>query len=213
MTINSLRSHIRPDNLKNQVRPGQSLARRIYLGSLLLGTGWIIMQFVGSMIFMDADGLVVQEREVVTPAYAAQVVSVAVSPGESVRKGQRIGTVASAQMLDLISDLTMRQAQARSRQEQIKARLEAIQATLPAADQRAGDAAEALRAVDKAKAGGFSTVTRQAEISQARYSAMREAATLRTEVTALKSERVALDGNVARVTTALDKATQTYRDG
>ncbi len=192
MTINSLRSHIRPDNLKNQVRPGQSLARRIYLGSLLLGTGWIIMQFVGSMIFMDADGLVVQEREVVTPAYAAQVVSVAVSPGEFVRKGQRIGTVASAQMLDLISDLTMRQAQARSRQEQIKARLEAIQATLPAADQRAGDAAEALRAVDKAKAGGFSTVTRQAEISQARYSAMREAATLRAEVTALKSERVAL---------------------
>jgi multidrug resistance efflux pump len=213
MTIHSLRSHGRPDNLKNQVRPGQSLARRIYLGSLLLGAGWIVTQFVGSMIFMDADGLVVQQREVVTPAYAAQVVSVAVSPGEAVRKGQRIGTVASAQMLDLISDLSMRHAQARSRQEQIKARLEAIQATLPIADQRAGDAAEAMRAVDKAKAGGFSTVMRQAEASQERYAAMREAASLRVEATALKSERGALDGNVARITAALDKATQTYRDG
>jgi multidrug resistance efflux pump len=213
MTIRSLRSHVRPDNLKNQIRPGQSLARRIYLGSLLLGAGWIVMQFVGPMVLMDADGMVLQERKVVMPSYPAQVISLAIGPGDSVRQGQPIATVVSAKMLDLISDLTTRQGQARSRQEQIKARLQAIADTMSAADKRVSDATEASRAVEKAKAGGFSTVTRYAEVAQERYLALREAASLRAEAAGLESERAALEGNLSRLTAALDKADQTYRDG
>src|SRR5262245_9881305 len=199
MTIRSLRTHVRPDNLKNQIRPGQSLARRIYLGSLLLGAGWIVMQFVGPMVLMDADGMVLQERKVVMPSYPAQVISLAIGPGDSVRQGQHIATVVSAKMLDLISDLSTRQGQARSRQEQIKARLQAIADTMSAADKRVSDATEATRAVEKAKAGGFSTVTRYAEVAQERYLALREAASLRAEAAGLESEQAALDGNLSRL--------------
>src|SRR5262249_53430350 len=116
-------------------------------------------------------------------------------------------------MLDLISDLSTRQGQARSRQEQIKARLQAIADTMSAADKRVSDATEATRAVEKAKAGGFSTVTRYAEVAQERYLALREAASLRAEAAGLESEQAALDGNLSRLTAALDKADQTYRDG
>ena len=213
MTISSLRSQVRPDNLKSQVRSSQSWARRIYLGLLLIGVGWIAMQFVGPMMLLDANGLVAQEREVVMPSYPAQVVSVTVGPGDKVRKGQPVATVISSQMLDLISELTTKQAEARSRQEQIKAKIASISDTLPAADKRVADADEATRAVDRAKAGGFATTTRQAEVAQGRYMALREAAALRAEAAGLKSEQDALEQNLGRLTAALEKANQTYGDG
>jgi multidrug resistance efflux pump len=178
-----------------------------------MGAGWIAMRFLGPMMVMDASGLVVQDRDVLMPPYSAQVISVAVAPGEPVRRGQRIATVVSTQMLDLISDLTNRQGEARSRLEQIKARLDAIDGLLRAADRRVTEATEADSAVEKAKAAGFSTVTRRAEVAQERYTALREAATLRAEAIGLKSEQGALNENLARITASLEKATQTYQDG
>jgi multidrug resistance efflux pump len=213
VTIRSLRSRARPDNLTNQKRSGQSLARRLYLGLMLAGVGWIAMQFVGPMVLMDADGMVMQDREVVMPSYPAQVISVSVAPGDVVKRGQRIATVVSTQMLDLISDLSTRQAEARSRQAQIKARLDAIDGILQAADRRVADATDATRAVDRASAGGFSTATRRAEVAQERYTALREAANLRAEGGGLRSEQGALKDNLARITTSLDNAVQTYREG
>ncbi|MGZ9102705.1 MAG: hypothetical protein ACXW3Y_07340 [Rhodoplanes sp.] len=213
MTLHSLRNRVRPDNLKNQVRAGQSLARRIYLGALVASAGWIAFQVFGPMVFLDADGLVVQDRAVVAPAYAAQVVDVTVHPGDSVSAGARIGNVVSMQMLDLVSELTTREAQTRARQEHIDARLIAIRGTLPAADQRAEQSLAAQQAIERAMAGGFTTVTRRAEVAQARYEAAREAAALRAEAASLESEKTALEGNLSRIVVALEKARQTYRDG
>jgi len=145
MAIKSLRSRPRPDNLKNQPRTSQSLARRIYLAALLVGGGWIAVQIIGPFVFLDADGMIMQDHKVVGADYTAQVLSITARPGDQVAAGQRIGMLTSTQMLDVLSDLTSRQAQAASRREQIDARLAAIKATLPAADQRK-TAAEAARA-------------------------------------------------------------------
>jgi hypothetical protein len=62
MAIHSLRPEFRPDNSRNQVRASQNLARRLYLFSLSAGAFWILYLFVGSMMMLDASGLVVQER-------------------------------------------------------------------------------------------------------------------------------------------------------
>lgn len=213
MAIRSLRSRVRPDDLKNQVRAGQSWARRIYLVALLGVTAWIGMQVFGPMLFINADGLIVQEREVVGAAFPAQVTSVSVRPGDAVKAGQLIGTVVSTQMLDIISELTTRQAQAQSRSDQIDARLSAIKAVLPTADHRAARALAALRDLERAMAGGYSTSIRLAEMSRAHYDAARDSADLRAEASALESEKQALKGNLARIATALGNAIQTYSDG
>jgi multidrug resistance efflux pump len=213
MTIKSLRSRPRPDNLKNQPRTSQSWARRIYLGALLIGGGWIGAQITGPLVFLDADGLIMQDHKVVGADYTAQVVSMTARPGDRLAAGQRIGTLTSTQMLDVLSDLTSRQAQARSRREQIDARLAAIKATLPAADQRKTTAEAARAAVETEAQRGLTTVTRRAEVSLARYEAAREAEGLRAEATSLTSERTALESNLNRIATALEAARATYRDG
>jgi multidrug efflux pump subunit AcrA (membrane-fusion protein) len=213
MAINSLRSRPRPDNLKNQPRMSQSLARRIYLGVLLMGAGWIVLQIVGPLIFLDADGMIMQDHKVVGANYIAQVLSITARSGDHVAVGQSIGMLVSTQMLDVISDLTSREAQATSRREQIDARLIAIKATLPAADQRKTEAEAALTAVETAARRGLTTITRRAELSLARYEAARESAGLRAEATSLASERSALEGNLNRIASALNEARATYRDG
>ena len=92
MAIKSLRSRPRPDNLKNQPRTSQSLARRIYLASLLLGGGWIGLQVFGPLVFLDADGMIMQDHKVVGADYTAQVLSMTAVPGDGVAAGQRIAT-------------------------------------------------------------------------------------------------------------------------
>jgi multidrug resistance efflux pump len=213
MTIRSLRSRPRPDNLKNQPRTSQTLARRIYLASLIVGGAWIVLQIMGPLVFLDADGMIMQDHKVVSADYTAQVLSITAGPGDRLAAGQRIGSLTSTQMLDVMSDLTSRQAQAMSRREQIDARLAAIKAMLPAADQRKMEADAARAAVEAAARRGLATVARRAEVSVARYEAAREAESLRAEATGLVSERSALEGNLNRITAALDAARTTYRDG
>jgi multidrug resistance efflux pump len=213
MAIKSLRSRPRPDNLKNQPRTSQSLARRIYLAALLVGGGWIAVQIIGPFVFLDADGMIMQDHKVVGADYTAQVLSITARPGDQVAAGQRIGMLTSTQMLDVLSDLTSRQAQATSRREQVDARLAAIKATLPAADQRKTAAEAARAAVETAAQRGLTTVTRRAEVSLSRYEAARDAEGLRAEATSLVSERTALEGNLSRIATALEAARATYRDG
>ena len=189
MAIKSLRSRPRPDNLKNQPRTSQSLARRIYLAALLVGGGWIAVQIIGPFVFLDADGMIMQDHKVVGADYTAQVLSITARPGDQVAAGQRIGMLTSTQMLDVLSDLTSRQAQAASRREQIDARLAAIKATLPAADQRKTAAEAARAAVETAAQRGLTTVTRRAEVSLSRYEAARDAEGLRAGATKSSAQR------------------------
>jgi multidrug resistance efflux pump len=213
MAIHSLRATTRPDNLKNQVRASQSLARKLYLAALLVSAGWVGMLVFGPMVFLDADGMVVQTPEELTPSFSAQVIDVAVRPGDHVAVGQSIGHVLSTQMLDLISDLTSKKAQFDTRNEQIKARLAAIDAMLPVAEQRVRDAELAMASIGKALARGYSTMARAAEATRERYDALREIASLKAEQAGLVSEQALVRGNRDRLALALDKAQRTYDDG
>jgi multidrug resistance efflux pump len=213
MTIRSLRPDSRPDNAKNQVRAGQSLARRLYLGGLVAAFTWLGYQIVGPLLMIDADGLVMQDREVVMPPYAAQVVSTAVRPGEDVVAGQRIATVVSTQMLDMIADLETRKEQSDGRDRQAAARMAAIDETLPTAERRRRAADIAGATIDRAMAIGFTTAVRSAETTRDRYDAAREVASLKAERAALESERATLRAARGRASDALAKALDTYRDG
>jgi multidrug resistance efflux pump len=213
MPIHSLRPDFRPDNARNEVRASQSLARRLYVFGLGAGVLWVVYLFIGSLVLMDASGLVVQEREIITPPFDAQVLSFTARPGEKVTAGQQLGNVVSTQMLDLISSLVTRKAQLEARQSQITARLAAIDTTLPQAKNRSRTAKAAQAEIEKAVVAGFSTRVRQAEATRDAYDASREVEALHSERSALESERDAAKLNFAHLDNALERARATYRDG
>ena len=213
MAIHSLRPEFRPDNARNQVRASQSLARRLYLFGLSAGALWAIYLFAGSTMMLDASGLVVQESDIVTQPFNAQVLSFVARPGEKIATGQQLGTVVSAEMLDLISNLVTRKAQTEARLTQISTRLVAIEATLPEAERRQQTAEAALAVIEKALRGGFSTRVRLAEASRDTYDAAREVAALRSEQSALESEDAASKLNMSHMNDALTRARETYHNG
>ncbi len=213
MTIHSLRPEFRPDNSRNQVRASQSLARRLYILSLGAGVTWVLYLLFGSLVLMDASGLVVQEREIVTEPFDAQVVSFTARPGEKVAAGQQLGSVVSTQMLDLIPGLITRKAQLEARQNQIVTRLAAISSTLPAAERRSGLARAAQDAIAKAVTAGYSTLVRQAEASRDAFDAVREVEALRTEQNALEGEGASAKLTLVDLADTLARAQATYRNG
>ncbi len=213
MAIHSLRPEFRPDNARNQVRASQTLARRLYLFGLGAGALWVVYLFIGSLVLMDASGLVVQQREIVTPPFEAQVLSFTARPGEKVAAGQQLGNVVSTQMLDLISSLVTRKAQFEARQTQIPLRLAVIETTLPAAENRSRMAKAAQAATENAFARGYSTRVRQAETVRDAYDAAREVEALRSERSALESESAVAKLNFSHLTEALERARATYRNG
>jgi hypothetical protein len=213
MAITSLRKRPRPDTLTNQPRSSSSLARRIYLGVLLSAIGWGGYQLLGPLVLMDAEGLVMQERTSVAAEYTAQVVSVSVRPGDQVNPGDPLCVVVSTQMLDLISQLSSREAEFRSRRDRIDARLKAIAETLPSAELQASEARKARAGIDQAMKGGYTTVTRRSDFVQRQYEAEREVASLQAEARGLEGERVAVLGDLDRVADALSKARSVYHEG
>ena len=213
MAIHSLRPEFRPDNARNQVRASQTLARRIYFFCLGAGGTWIVYLFAGSMMMLDASGLVVQESDILTKPFNAQVLSFAAQPGEKITAGQQLGAVISTEMLDLISNLVTRKAQTEARLTQIKTRLDAIEATLPEAERRQQTAKSAQAVIEKALGAGFSTRVRLAEVSRDTYDAAREVAALRSEQSALESEDTASKLNLSHMNEALERARETYHDG
>lgn len=213
MALHSLRPLSRPDNLKNQARASQSLARKIYLAALVGAGCWIGLLVFGPMIFMEADGMVLEDEEVVSPSFSAQVLTISVRPGEKVAAGEQIGSVVSTQMIDLISDLNSRKGQFDVRKAQIDARLSAIEAMLPVAQQRIKRSEAAYVVVDQAMARGYSTTTRLLEATRDRFEAERELASLRAEQAGLVSERASVASNLRRLQEAVDAAQRSYRNG
>jgi len=213
MAIHSLRPEFRPDNTRNQVRASQRLARRLYLFAVSVGAIWIVYLFAGSVMMLDASGLVVQESDVVTEPFNARVLSFAARPGEKIVAGQKLGAVVSTEMLDLISSLVTRKAQIEARLTQIGTRLAAIKATLPEAKKRQETAKETKTLIEKAAYDGFSTRARVAEATRDAYDAAREVAALTSEQSAIGSEEVAEKLNLSQVNEALERAQESYHDG
>jgi multidrug resistance efflux pump len=213
MTIHSLRPIARVDSAKNQARASQSLARKLYLLFLIGAGSWIAYMIFGPMVFMDADGTVVQNRQAVMLPYSAQVVSIRVHPGDYLHEGEPIAVVISLQILDLISDLSSRKAQFDSREEQIKSRIAAIEAILPSAEQRVKEAEFAGQRVERASAANYMTNAETMAMTRERFEARNEFSSLTSERTGLVSEWAALKENRARVAAMLAKMESAYHDG
>jgi multidrug resistance efflux pump len=213
MTIRSLRPIARVDSGKNQARASQSLARKLYL-LFLIGAGfWIAYMIFGPIVFMDADGMIVQNRQAVMLPYSAQIVSIGVHPGDYLHEGEPIAVVVSLQILDLVSDLSSRKAQFDSREEQIKSRIAAIDAILPSAEQRVKEAEFVVQRVERASAASYMTNAETRGMMRELFEARNGFSTLTSERAGLVSEWAALKENRVRVAETLGKIKSAYHDG
>ncbi|MGL4636817.1 MAG: hypothetical protein ACRCWF_12615 [Beijerinckiaceae bacterium] len=212
--IKAIRKRVRPDNLKNQVRAGgKNLARRMYLFALCGVVAILLSALVGPLFFLDADGLVMRERSVISPDYNARVMATHVNPGDEVKAGQELITVVSSETLDRIAELTAKVAGLSTRETQILSRMSQIETMRPAMQERRRRAAASLRDIQSLAARSLTTATRVNEATRETYDADRDEAQLLGEVQVLKKEQAATVSSKADITAALDAMKNAYNGG
>ncbi len=149
--ITQLKKRERVDALKNDVRAGGiAWGRYIYLG-LLTGLFLFILNFfVGHLIFLRADGLVIKDSYTVSPLYTARIKAVNIKRGDIVTKDKVLIELESATLMQQLAQISTNVADLTSKTAQIKARTKVAKILLPTAREHAN---ETTRILTKFKAG------------------------------------------------------------
>ncbi len=188
--IRALRRRARPDNLVNQVRAGgKDLGRRIYLWTVVALCGFLALQVIGPWVFLDAEGLVNRDRNVIAAEFTARVAQLNVQPGDRVSKGMELAVLHSRELIDALAENQRRRSTLMSRDSQVTGRITTIDQTLPNATERRKRAASFEAKIASLAARNLTTLPRQSEAQKELYEAQKEETTLKTERVALENER------------------------
>ena len=212
--IKALKNRVRPDNLHNQVRAGgQSFARRFYLWSVAAIIGGLVWLFVGPILFLEADGLVMKERSVVSTDYIARVTAVHVKPGDTVVAGQKIVSVDSAETVEKIADLATRLSQMTSREAQLKSRAASIATLLPVARERRARSLENVQRMRSLIARQLTTNARVSEATRELFESEKDEAQLNAEEFSLRDEMQAATSSRRELQQLLESIRRMFNEG
>lgn len=212
--IKALRKRPRPDNLVNQVRAGgKSMGRRIYLGAVLAGLSFMLIQLVGPMLFLEADGLAMKDRTVVASLYNARVIGIHVKPGDQIEAGDVLMTLQSTEMLDRLSDVASKRATISARESQIRSRLSSLNITMPSARERLARASANAATIRTLASKQLTTSVRQTEAAREFYEAEREEQQLIAEKASIENELKSLVASLTELDTLIKDLKVTFNDG
>lgn len=212
--ITSLRTKVRPDNLKTQVRSGgRTLARRLYLASVAILLSFVVYYTIGGFLLLEADGLVVTDRTVVASLYNARVVAVHVRRGEQVKKGTLLLTMQSPDLLVELGRHYTRRGEIVRRGSEIESRLASISTLKPLAASNSTKAKAHESATSRAGAEGFASTSHLAGAARDSYNAARDVSLLETEERSLHREAVAQAKMRAESDTLIQQLESIYDHG
>lgn len=132
--------------------PGLKIGKWIYLGLLATFVVFLSNYFLGSTLFLQADGLVLQRYHTVAPLFDARVVSVFVKPGQSVKKGQLLAKLQSPNMSRSIAQLTAQHIQVAAQRANLQSKLLRAVKLLPILREREVLSKERLQKIQALKA-------------------------------------------------------------
>lgn len=145
--------------------------RRVYLGLLALLAIVIAKYLWGDFFILQADGFVIRDRTVIEATYLAEVESVAVREGQSVRKGVPVLQLKSIEILEKLAELSAQHASLVQRAADFKTQAHVAEQLVPLAQRREREARSALENVESLSRNGLTTAVRRGEVLRALYDA------------------------------------------
>jgi len=125
-----LRTRPRIDTLATEIRKRKrSIAPYVYLGMLAVFLGWIADVFLGDMVYLRADGIVLQDKVVVASEFLGTVTNLDVDTGSRVAKGQPIAHLRSQDVEERLARLSADYTNALALTAQAKVQAELVDAT------------------------------------------------------------------------------------
>ena len=187
--------------------------RWIYL-LLLFGLFlWISDLFIGPLLRLQADGLVVADRVSIAVPFPAQVVEVAIDPGSKVKAGDVLARVNSVELTQDIASLTARNADLLIKRVDIERRTRIAEAVMPIARDRAGQAETALETIRDVRKRGDISLAIWTHALQERFTSTERVAELEAELHMAKTSVTAADAAIGDSLTALEELRLAYNHG
>ena len=212
--IKKLRHRQRIDSMPNDVRIHKHrFGRWIYLVLLFGFFLWIGDLFIGPMLRLQADGLVVADRISVATPFLAQVVEVSTAPGSQVKTGDVLARVNSVDLTQDIASLTARNADLLIKRVDIERRARIAEAVMPIAKDRAGHADTALKTIRDVRKRGDISLAIWTHALQERFTSNERVAELEAEMQMAKTSVTAADAAIGDSLTALEELRLAYNRG
>lgn len=212
--IRKLRKRPRPDNLKNESRSaGPSISRRIYM-ALLLVFGIAVLNYLwGDVFIMRSDGLIVRDSKVVAASYVSRIDAVDINEGQAIKEGDVLLRVDSAEVLERMADLSLRQAELTRQITELQIRFNTSQQLLPLASERESNARQLLTSVEELAGDGLASTSEYETALRVRYDASQNRVRLSAEDGALRAQLSSLEDARTRARTAIRNLEQYYSEG
>jgi multidrug resistance efflux pump len=212
--IHRLRQKHRIDRLPNDVRGRRSrLGRFVYIVLLFGFFLWLTDLFIGPLLRLEADGLVVAEHISVGVPFAAQVEEVKVTPGAEVKQGDVLARVNSVDLSVDIATLTARNAELLTKRADIQDRLRVAVAVLPIARDRAAESDRALARIRDVRDGGNVSLATWSQALSERFTANERVAELQAESHSAEASLAAVNAALGDATRALAQLSEAYGSG
>jgi multidrug resistance efflux pump len=209
-----IRTRSRIDTLANQQRADPvRWGRRVYLailaGLLLLGLDYLF----GDRFILGADGMVVNDHQVVAATYNARVARSLVREGQRVAVGDLLLELESPDMLKDIAEAAAHSADLATRRAQLMARVATLGALLPLSERQAEQSAGMVSRMDALADRGAVSWQSINQALASEYDSAARLAELRTEARMAAEQLPVLDQEIGLAHDMLHQLQQFYDNG
>ncbi|MBV6631526.1 MAG: biotin/lipoyl-binding protein [Alphaproteobacteria bacterium] len=204
----------RVDQLVTEKRkPKKSYGRQIYLGLLgIVALGIADLAF-GHLLYLDADGQVMQDNYAVATEHRGTVMELFVEEGTVVQKGDLLARIRSRDVLERLADLRSQQLTMQRDLNAMVSRREVLLATRTAALERSRILEESLRNTRDAKERGLVRADRLANAVDEAFTSMRDAQQVIADAKTIDNTIELMSHSLDELTEALSLLEDAYNNG
>lgn len=214
MVIRRLRLRPRPDNVANDVRRrGVVWSRIVYLSILAATALWLLDLMFGSYIYLASEGMVVGPQATVATEFPATVRTISVREGDRVVAGQPIATISSQHVTENIARLTAELARLRMQESDQRVQIERSLALIRLATSRSDIASDVRRRYESLENRGLLPSDKKLSAVDAEYRSHADVAVLKAEVSTLQGQLERITPAINEVEAALRELQRLYRQG
>ncbi|HCI46311.1 MAG TPA: hypothetical protein DFI00_03355 [Rhodospirillaceae bacterium] len=214
MVMHRIKPRTRVDNLVSEKRkPKKSYGRIIYLGLLAVIVLAIADLAFGHLVYLDADGQVMQRNYDVATEHRGTVTDLLVEEGSAVQAGQLIAVVRSRDVLEQVATLRARKLEMERDLNDMVARREFLLATRDAANERAKILQDTLNTTRAARAKGLVRSERMSEAVDEAFKGMQEAQKVIADASVIDETIRLMTVSLAELDSTLIQLEEAYNEG
>lgn len=212
--MRSLKKRPRSDKIPNDIRHHRStIGKRIYLGTLIIFAVVFANYLWGDFLILRSDGLVLRDKSEIAATSVSRVASIHVDEGQTVNKGDVLLRIESAEVLERLADLSIRQAELAKSTAELQLRSEISFQLLPLAVRREEETTRVLTQFESMSDRGLLTSARYDEALRANFTAREDRVRLAAESRSLKAQIAALGTAQKDAASAIADLQSHYADG